>query len=103
MKNPKMGDWVIVTGDAINYEGYKHTGIGSVGMVVSDKFKHEGLQMVRVKFLIIVPSKNVEVYVIPNKLLLPDYPALGVFIKDLKLYHTQDRVAINAVIKLMEE
>lgn len=97
-----MGDWVIVTGEAIKYEGYKYTGIGSVGMVVSDKFKHEAWQMVRVKFLIIVPSKNFGDDWQMSKLLLPDYPAQGVFIKDLKLYHTQDRNAIDAVIKLME-
>jgi len=103
MKNPKMGDWVMVTGEAKNNEGYKHTGIGSVGMVTSDKFKHEGWQMVRIKFLIIVPSKNESVYVIPSKLLVPEYPAQGVFIKDLELYHTQDRGAIDAIIKLMEE
>lgn len=92
----------MVTGEAKNNEGYKYTGSGSVGMVVSDKFSHQSLQMVRVKFLIIIRSKNFQPEWSMSKLLLPDYPAQGVFIKDLKLYHTQDRDAIDAVIKLME-
>ena len=102
MKNPKMGDWVVVTGEAKNNEGYKYTGSGSVGMVVSDKFKHEGLQMVRVKFLIIIPSKNFAPDWRIGKLLVPEYPAQGIFTRDLKLFHTQDRDSIDALIKLME-
>lgn len=93
----------MVTGEAKNDEGYKYTGSGSVGMVVSDKFKHETWQMVRVKFLIIMPSKNFQPEWSMSKLLYPEYPAQGIFIKDLKLFHTQDRGAIDAVIKLMEE
>ena len=97
-----MGDWVVVTGEAKNNEGYKYTGLGSVGMVASDKFKHEGLQMVRVKFVIIMHSRNFNPNWNMDKLLLPDYPAQGIFIKDLELYHTQDRKGINAIIKLLE-